>query len=414
MANTELVLIADDTEADLRPLVNLLKEDGFPVHEAHNGAQAIELLGKNRYDLVITDLVMPGATGFEVLRVAHEKNPQVICIAMTSYGSLESAVDALRLGAYSYLLKPCDPPTFRNCLRMGLEKQRLTEELRLRNRELEKLNGELDARVHEATSQLRALNLRIQTEMASLQEVDRLKSAFLDNVSHDLKIPLTSIVGYAEFLLTSESLPLPPQEKDLLKKLCQSAAHMEDLINQLVEAARLTSGKVKLDRSALDTADLLGQAAALVHAQAEAKGIRVQTHWEGGAPLVLHADRSRLLQVLSNLLSNALRFTPSGSRVSLRAGPENGFIHFCVEDSGAGIAPEHQARIFERFYQVEKSADRNAEGLGLGLCIAKDIVELHGGRIWVESEPGRGSRFHFTVPQEVQETAALAGRGKSA
>ncbi len=414
MANTELVLVADDEDEDRLPILDIVRGDGFQTHEARNGSQAIELLEKNHYDLVITDIVMPGATGFEVLRVARARNPQVICIVMTGHGSLESAIDALRLGAYSYLLKPCDPASVRNCLQRGLEKQRLTKELQLRNQELETLNSELDARVQAATSELRGLNLRIQNEMASLQEVDKLKSAFLANVSHDLKTPLTSIVGYAEFLLTNDELSLPPQEKDSLAKICQSAAHMQELINQLVEAARLTSGKIKLNPRALDVTEFLGEAAAMVLTQAQAKGLSLHTHWEGKESVVLHADHSRLLEILSNLLSNALRFTPSGGRILLRAWPEKDFIHFSVEDSGPGIAAQHQARIFERFYQVEKAAERNSQGLGLGLSIARDLVELHGGRIWVQSAPGQGTQFHFTILQGLKETAASAGRDRTA
>jgi signal transduction histidine kinase len=405
MAHTELVLIADDEEEDLRFLCDLVREDGFVVHAARNGVEAEALLEQHHFDLVITDLVMPGRSGFEIIRLAHARNPEVICIAMTGFGSLESAVDALGLGAYNYLLKPCDPGTFRNSLQRGLEKQRLTKELRLRNQELEKLNRELDSRVQQATEELRALNHRMLTEMASLQEVDQLKSAFLANVSHDLKSPMTVVLGYAQFLLETETVALPPREKGCLQKLQKAAEHMKYLVNQLVEAAQLTSGKICLDIQSWEATKIIEDAAALVQGQADDKGLLLEAGWEGGASAVLRADRGRLMQVLSNLLGNACKFSASGGRVALRAWPEEGRTHFCVEDSGIGIAPEHQARVFARFYQVDSSPSRVFKGLGLGLCIAKDLVELHGGRIWVESEPGRGSRFHFTLPEAVGPVA---------
>ncbi len=410
MTNTELVLIADDEEEDLRFLCDLVRQDGFKVHEARNGVQAAALLEQHQFDLVITDLVMPGLSGFEIIRLARARNPEVICIAMTGFGSLESAVDALGFGAYNYLLKPCDPGTFRNSLRRGLEKQRLTKELRLRNQELEKLNRELDFRVQEATEELRTLNHRMRTEMASLQEVDQLKSVFLANVSHDLKSPMTTIMGTIQLLLEEKTGARSSSEQGRLQNLQRAAEHMQYLVDQLVVAARLTSGKVNLDVQSWEAAKMVADAAALVQRQADAKGLRLEARWEGSASAVLRADRGRLMQVLSNLLGNACKFSASGGRVALRAWPEEGQTHFCVEDSGVGIAPEYQARIFERFYQVDSSPARDFKGLGLGLCIAKDLVELHGGRIWVESEPGQGSRFHCILPAFLPVKAGSDGR----
>jgi len=398
MANTEVVLIADDEPEDLRFLVDIVRGDGFEVHSATNGVQASEFLDQHRFDLVITDLVMPGMSGFELMRLAHARNPEVICIALTGFGSLESAVDALHHGAYTYLVKPCDPGTFRNHMQRGLEKQRLTKELRLRNQELEKLNRELDSRVQSATQALQILNLRMRTEMASLQEVDRLKSAFLANVSHDLKSPMTTVMGYAEFLLEDQAGALPPQKKACAQNLTKAAEHMQYLVNQLVEAARLTSGKIDLKLQPVGAAELIEEAAALVRGQADSKGLRLESAWEGGEAIVLQVDRGRIMQVLCNLLDNAVKFTAPGGRVRLHAASESGQVHFCVEDTGVGIALQHQARIFERFYQVDPAPGKAFKGLGLGLGIAKDIVELHGGRIWAESEPGGGCHIHFTLP----------------
>lgn len=394
----EIVLIADDEEEDLRFLSELVRGDGFTVQEARSGTQAEALLQERKFDLVITDLVMPGMSGFEVIRLAHKSNPDAICIAMTGFGSLESAVDALRQGAYSYMLKPCDPGTVRNCLQRGLEKQRLTKELRQRNQELERLNRELDSKVQEATEELRALNQRMLTEMASLREVDQLKTAFLNNVSHDLKSPLTTIIGYAEFLLESAAPALDAEKRTCLETLRKSADHMQYLINQLVEAARLTSGKIALELQELELGQVLEEAAALTRGQMAAKGIRFELRREPAAPVKLRADRGRMMQILSNLLGNACKFTPNGGRIELSASGEDKQVHFCVSDSGIGIAPEHHARIFERFYQVDRSPSKAFKGLGLGLRIAKDLVELHGGRIWVESRPGQGSQFHFSIP----------------
>lgn len=397
-AAPEAVLVVDDNDDDRKFLADILEQDGFAVRSARSGWEASEFIVASRFDLVVTDLVMPGMSGFEVIAAAHKSNPESICIAMTSFGSLDSAMDALRMGAYSYLAKPCDPGEFRHCIRRGLEKQRLTKELRLRNQELERLNAELDAKVQEATSELRELNGRMLTEMASLQEVDRLKSAFLDNVSHDLKNPLTTIQVYLDMLLENAPLDLSEQWEACFQSVRRSVTHMEYLISQLLEAAQLTSGKIRLDVRPLSVSELLDEAAALAKAQAETHGLRLEVRCDSSAPILLHADRGRLLQALNNLLGNACKFTPKGGKVALRAWLEDSAVHFCVEDTGPGIAPEHHARIFERFYQVDQSLAKMFKGLGLGLRIARDLVELHGGAIWVESDVGKGSRFHFTIP----------------
>jgi len=317
---------------------------------------------------------------------------------MTAHGSLDSALDALAFGAYSYLLKPCDPAAFRHCVHRGLEKQRLTKELRLQNIELEKLNRELDAKVQEATKELRSLNHRILTEMASLREVDQLKSAFLDNVSHDLKSPLTTIIGYVSYFLEKIGPGLPSDEQACLQSVTRAAGHMEYLINQLLDATRLTSGRVQLRIESVSAPEVLQEAAEMARPQAQAKGLALDVRCDSGSPFTLRVDRGRLLQILNNLLGNACKFTPKGGTVTLKAWREGAEAHFCVSDTGPGIAPEHQAKIFDKFYQINPEASKPFKGLGLGLKIAQDLVQLHKGKIWVESEPGHGSRFHFVIP----------------
>lgn len=397
-AHPERVLVVDDDDADRRFSIDILEKEGFSVQRANSGWVACEMIAQLPFDLIVTDIVMPRGTGFEVIQASQKANPEVICIAMTGHGTLDSAMDALRLGAYSYLTKPCDPDEFRHCIRRGLEKQRLTKELRLRNAELEKLNRDLDAKVQDATRELMVLNRRMLTEMASLQEVDQLKSAFLDNVTHDLKNPLSAILGYVNWSL-EYCADMPEEFKTCLTGVARATNHMEYLISQLLEAAQLTSGKIRLDLESVAVREILEESTTLIRGQAELKKIQLKINGGSGSGLSLRGDRGRLLQILNNLIGNACKFTPEGGSVTLRAWPEDQGVHFCVEDTGSGIALEHHKRIFERFYQIERtSSAKTFRGLGLGLRIARDLVELHGGRIWVESEPNKGSRFHFTIP----------------
>jgi signal transduction histidine kinase len=400
MSETKKALVVDDDDLDLRASVDVLAADGWTVKTATNGEDALSLLAAEPFDLVVTDIVMRGVSGFEVLQAARQADPDSISIAMTSFGSIDSAIDALNFGAYSYLLKPCDAQAFRHCIRKGLEKQRLTKELRLRNRELETINRELDNRVQAKTAELQNLNHRILTEMASLREVDELKTSFLNNVSHDLKNPLTTIKGYLAYILEEGTTKLEDETRDGLKAVSKAASHMEYLIGQILEAAKLTSGTLRLDRAEFSVPDMIEEVAVAARIQAGAAGVSLDARCEPG--LKMTADRGRMLQIFGNLLGNACKFTPPGGKIALSAALVSGRLVFKVADTGPGIAPEHLPRIFERFYQVAPGSSQAMKGLGLGLRITKDLVELHGGSLSVESVLDKGTTFTISMPHDLQ------------
>jgi signal transduction histidine kinase len=391
------ILVVDDDPRDLEATLRILREAGISAESTGSGDEAVELLARRRFDLVVTDIVMRGTNGFEVVQRALKENPYCICITVTSFGSLESALDSLRFGAYSFAQKPLNAAEFLHVVRRGLEKSGLTKELLLRNDQLQKLNSELESRVKAATSQLEEMNRRVLTKVSDLMEVDQLKTAFLGNVSHDLRSPLTMIRGYASHLL-QEPIAMEGEVRKCLEAVDKAARHMEYLVRQLLEAAQLTSGTVRLDIAPLSGRELIEECAVLTRVQAEAAGLelRVEAAEADGAAFL--GDRGRLLQVLSNLAGNSCKFTPRGGRVTLSVGRDGPDVHFRVEDTGPGIAPEHREKIFDRFFQTDAHGAGAVKGLGLGLNIAKDIVTLHGGRLWVDSEPGKGSRFHFTIP----------------
>jgi signal transduction histidine kinase len=373
-----------------------LRAEGYQVRTASDGEEACRLIGQETFDLIVTDIVMRPVSGFEVLQAARRSDPDTISIAMTSFGSVDSAVDALNFGAYSYLLKPCDEQAFRHCVRKGLEKQALVKELRLRNKELETINRELDTRVQTATSELRDLNHRMLTEMASLREVDELKSAFLNNVSHDLKNPLTTIKGFLGCILEDQPGAINAEVRNGLLMVAKAATHMEYLVAQILDSAKLTSGTIRLDLASFSVAELLEECAQSTRVQTDAAGIALESH--GEPDLALTADRGRVIQILGNLLGNACKFTPRGGKISLSAEKAGSNVLFRVVDTGPGMAEEHLPRIFDRFYQVDTSLNKSTKGLGLGLRIAKDLTELHGGKIRVESKLGQGSAFYVELP----------------
>jgi signal transduction histidine kinase len=226
------------------------------------------------------------------------------------------------------------------------------------------------------------------------QEAIRAREAVLAVVSHDLRNPLASILLNASMLLDmAPAGALEPWMEENLRQVVDAVEQTNRLITDLLDVSRMEeAGGIPLDRSPMDARPLVEVAVRMLHPQASARGVSLGA--EPGGPLPVVADSDRLVQVLWNLVGNAVKFTDDGGRVRVSAGRRGGELWFSVADTGVGIAPEHQPHVFDRFRQV--SGDRR--GVGLGLPIARGIVEAHGGRIWLESCPGEGTTVHFTLP----------------
>jgi PAS domain S-box-containing protein len=230
------------------------------------------------------------------------------------------------------------------------------------------------------------------------REVDRMKSEFISIVSHELRTPLTSIRGSLQLVLGRPQQPeLAKRTRELLDISLKNSERLIRLINDILDISKIEQGSVQLRRGALDPGDLCHIAAREVESFAAGRGITIDVSAPEGLPPV-SADRDRTLQVITNLLSNAIKFSDPGQSVELMAGLGNGTVCFSVRDFGRGIAAEDHQRIFEKFHQIDSSLTRNVGGTGLGLAICKALVEEHGGQIWVESTPGKGAIFIFTLP----------------
>jgi CheY-like chemotaxis protein len=217
-------------------------------------------------------------------------------------------------------------------------------------------------------------------------------------VSHELRTPLTAIVGYSRLLLRQVHGPLTPKQAEHQEAIFRSAQRLTDLINDLLDVSRLEAARIELHPRPTDARQIADQVMAVVRVAAHAKQIRLINELQPGLPLV-HADPTRLHQVLVNLVGNAIKFTPSGGLVRVRGGQQNGQVWVAVEDTGVGIAPDELARVWDPFYQVESPMRRRHGGSGLGLAIVRRLVELHGGLVRAESQgEGQGARFSFTLP----------------
>lgn len=262
--------------------------------------------------------------------------------------------------------------------------------------------GHLDARVKERTAEL-------EKAYEELKELDRLKSDFLSTVSHELRTPMTSVVGFTNLVkkrLEDTVFPRVAADEKTARAISQVRENLDIitheserltlLINDVLDSANLDAGKVEWNFAPISPTHLLERAATATAALSAQKGLELSRECGPGLPTVM-GDENRLLQVLINLISNAIKFTAQG-HIALSAEAQEGFIRFCVRDTGIGIAGENLEKVFDKFRQIGDTLTGKPQGTGLGLSICRQIIEYHGGNIWLESQPGVGSAFYFTVP----------------
>ncbi len=258
------------------------------------------------------------------------------------------------------------------------------------------LNQDLERRVEERTAELEAVNRKLIERNAEVEKANRMKNQFLARVSHELRTPLNAIVGYSDLLREESAGPLGEVYQRFVRNVQEGAQHLTQLVNELLDLSRIEAGRIELNLERVDIFGALTEVLSVIAPLAEIKNLSVENHVSRGIELV--ADRVRLKQILYNLVSNSVKFTPEDGRLWIDAEMDGEMLSISVGDTGIGIAPEEQEAIFEEFHQVPSANHPAAAGAGLGLAITRKLAELHGGTVRVESEQGRGSRFIVTLP----------------
>jgi len=248
----------------------------------------------------------------------------------------------------------------------------------------------------------------IEVKSRELESASRHKSEFLANMSHELRTPLNAIIGFSEVLAERLFGELNPKQTEYVGDIADSGRHLLALINDILDLSKIEAGRMELDASDFDIGKSVAQTLSLVRERAERRGISLEARIDEAAGVV-HADQRKVKQVLLNLLSNALKFTPEGGKIDVGVARFEDRVEVFVTDTGVGIAPEDQDTVFEEFRQVGASAAR-VEGTGLGLAISRKFIELHGGRIGVRSEVGKGSTFTFSLPISRPPTTTSSSR----
>ena len=289
----------------------------------------------------------------------------------------------------------------------------MLEQIQQRDGALQRAHAGLEHRVQERTTQLAAANKELDLRNREVERATKLKSKFLASMSHELRTPLNAIVGFSDLLAEQTAGELNDKQKRFVNHIKQGSAHLLQLINDILDLSKIEAGQLELRSERFQISEALPEVLSTIRPLAMAKQITV--HHTPEADLPVYADRVRFKQILYNLLSNAVKFTPKDGRISIECAGDGEFISISVTDTGIGIRPEDQRIIFEEFRQVEAGKDSTQEGTGLGLAITKRLVEQQGGKIALTSEPGKGSRFTFTLPAGAKtKTIAAHAAGATA
>jgi sigma-B regulation protein RsbU (phosphoserine phosphatase) len=364
---TKVLLIEDNQgDADLVRLRLVEGNSDVSVSTADRLSTGLAAMNEHQPGVVLLDLNLPDSRGAETFRNILSKAPGVPVVVLSGQDDEELAAKAVHQGVQDYLVKgDFDGKQLARAVRYAMERQALLTSL----------------------------------DMSRKQQL-QFKDQFLSHVSHELRTPLTCIHQFVSILLDELSGPISAEQRDHLETAMRSVGQLRSMINDLLEATRAESGKIRVEPRCISIAKVAQQAVAMMQATAQKKKIGLEMAADARIPPV-HADPERVLQILTNLLDNAIKFTSEDGSVRVTANlvdVDPAFVYVSVADTGRGISPESKALIFERLYQDSNANVDCRKGLGLGLYIVQELVRLHGGRIWVESQLGHGSTFSFTLP----------------
>lgn len=388
------VLIADDDEDDYiltRDLLVRIGPQRFQLDWTPSYEGALEAIERNQHDVYLFDYHLGHSDGLELLREALGRGCKAPIILLTGNDNWETDVEAMKAGAADYLVKgQLDARLLERSIRYALERMRAQAELLEYAHEIERKNRDLAQAVKVS------------------QEAIKLKSQFLANVSHEIRTPMNGVLGMTELLLDTE---LTAEQRDYAETAFHSGEALLEIIDSILDLSKMEAGKLELEVVAFSPAEVLQEVLKLVSGRARGKGLKVSAIVSDNAQGGLRGDPARLRQVLLNLVANAIKFTEHGEiavSVSVAEPCEHGVrLLFEVQDTGIGLAPDALERLFQPFVQADGSITRKYGGTGLGLAICKQLIEMMSGRIGVDSEPDKGSRFWFTARFQRAEAADM-------
>jgi len=486
------ILVVDDEMGIREGCKRALSAEGYAVDDAEDGNAGLEKVMENAYDLLLVDLMMPGISGLELIAKIHLIDPEIISVVITGYATIETAVEAMKKGAYDYLPKPFSPDALIAVVKRGLEKRTLRQEAkklyeerdqrllelvnersRMRtiigcmadgvlvanmegclvlwnaasvkmlksrgfdvageplenyidnqamvdaikevlsakdesfsmvSREIE-IEGDLKTVLMANIAPIRDEKgnilgaVSVIRDITQLKEIDKIKSQFVSMVAHELRAPLAAIKGWLEIVITGEGGGDEEQQKQWLERARDRSDSLLALVNDLLEINRMEAGKIAQKMESVQVTDIVRKILDFMKPEAEKKSITIVDKLPENLPLI-QADKRDMEKLFTNLITNAIKYNTENGSVTIEGEVDGSFVCCRVKDSGIGISPENLDHIFDDFYRADDERVRKITGTGLGLTIAKKIVDSHFGRIGVESKVGQGSAFSVCLPCE--------------
>lgn len=488
------ILVIDDEQIMRDGCLRILSKDGWSVLTAENGKKGLEEIQGHpeNIDVVLLDLMMPGMSGMEVLDQVRIIDPNLPVIVITGYATVESAVEAMKKGAYDFIPKPFTPDQLRIVVKRALERRSLKKEAEFLRKERERslrdiatekskiktiincmgdgvlvcdqdgcvvltnpaasrmlmtsetsllgnsisqchLSSDLSKTIEESlqakdigytsVSQelslgesqeifLRAHTAQVRNDLGEtmgsvtvlqdishLKELDKMKSEFIAMVTHELRAPIAAVEQQLTVILNKMAGEVTEKQEQLLSRAKERTKGLLDLIKDLLDLSKIEAGKMVQYKEPLALQEVIQRVVDLMKVEAENKKIDLRFTVPPEISFI-NADRNSMEGIFTNLISNAIKYTPEGGKVLVKLGEEGGFLKATVSDTGIGIKKEDLSRIFDKFYRVKTSETRQIVGTGLGLSIVKSIVDAHLGSISVESEEEKGTTFTILFPKE--------------
>ncbi|HEY0075573.1 MAG TPA: response regulator [Abditibacteriaceae bacterium] len=371
------ILLVEDTMTMRLLLADQIEQMGHEVITARHGKEALELLEKREFDLVLLDITMPEMDGFAVLKILKDdaRWQHLPVLMISGLDEQEAVIRCIAMGADDFLHKPCDPILLRARVGACLEKKRFHDQR------------------EEMLHQLRCNN-------EELRKFEELRDSLTNMIVHDLRAPLTAIITGLEMI---EFLPgiSPDQRDELIAMAHQGGKTLMGMINDLLDISKMEAGEIQLQCGPVRVGELVEISVHQIKTLLLDRNLQFEQSIAEDLP-ILWCDASKISRVIVNLLGNAIKFTPTGGQISLTTQLIGDSVQFSISDTGEGIPREAFGRIFEKFGQVESRQSGRKMSTGLGLTFCKMTVEAHGGQIWLDSQIGQGSTFYFTVPVQVK------------
>ena len=389
------VLVVDDETANIIALTNILSPE-YNVLASKNGKDAIALAHEHMPDVIMLDVLMPGMDGYEVITELKksEKTQHIPVIFITGLDNIEAEKKGLALGAADYIPKP---------FHSDIVKLRVQIQIKLVNhirtlKERDEMERQLNT-IKELEAGLIAAKEDAENHRELAEHSSRAKSEFLSRMSHEMLTPMNTVMGMLQVIKIKG---IPENIKSCINQINSASAHLLEMINDVLDVTGMEYGVFKLGEETFDVKSTIRGILETVEYNADQKGQTLTTTIDPTIPTYLLGDEKRLKQVISNLLANAVKFTPENGEISFYAkkGEEKNdsvVLRFEVKDSGIGISEDQQEALFTMFEQVDGGLTRKHGGIGIGLALSKRIVEMMGGDIWIESELDKGATFSFTV-----------------